>query len=278
MGNPPAISVIVATYNGKYLQETLRSIATQTYSDFEVLVLDDANQVQCQEIVEGLRDQRFLYVGNKSPLRPALNHRKGIQLARGGRISILNHDDFWNPDVLERLSAALDRQPTAVAAFSRARLVNERGEFDEARTKEAWEGWACSDYPLGLIPNWFAVSGARPSIPAGPAALFRSMPLKSVIISPVVGGMYDAWIGYQIARIGPVYHENSAIGFWREHDSNLTQTRSGKRSAERIYFQYKLASDPLLPVSRRLHAIRQLPRAFAAWAKDSLLGERTLTR
>jgi glycosyltransferase involved in cell wall biosynthesis len=189
MAESPAISVIVATYKGQYLRDTLASISAQTYPDFEVLVLDDANEVSCRRIVASMNDQRFLYFANQTPLRPALNHLKGIRLARGRRITVLNHDDLWAPTALETLNSALDREPTAVAAFSRSRVVNEHGEFDEKRTSEAWSKWGCNDYPIGLTADWTSVPNKRPAIPAVPAMLVRASALKSFKIPAAVGGI-----------------------------------------------------------------------------------------
>lgn len=241
-------------------------------------MLDDANDPDCRQLVEDLHDGRFVYVSNLTPLRPALNHSKGIQLARAPYISILNHDDLWTPDVLRNLVPVLDREPAAVAVFARARVANEHGTFDETRTIEVWRDWRCTNYPVGLILDWFSVAEANPSIPAGPCTLFRASVLKQISIPAVVGGMYDAWIGYKVAAAGPVVHEESAIGLWREHSDNLTRARSKKRSMERIYFNFKLSTDSALPAERRVSAAIKLPRSLAAWAKDAVLGARKVDR
>ena len=102
------VSVIVATYKGHYLAETLESVRRQTHDHLEVLVLDDADEESCRRLVESLDDDRFRYVGNGNPLRPARNHRLGIALSTGDAIAILNHDDFFADDTVELLVAALD--------------------------------------------------------------------------------------------------------------------------------------------------------------------------
>ena len=278
MMESPAVTVLVATYKGEYLSETLMSIRAQTYADFEVLVLDDGNESACRQLVESFDDGRFFYVGSEMPLRPARNHAKGIRLARGRTISILNHDDLWAPNVLQNLSNALDNEPEVVAAFSRARVADGEGKFDKERTKLAWVRWRCADYPMGLILDWFALQSANPSVPAVPSTLFRASILKSISIPPIVDGMYDAWIGYQVARSGPIYHVDDAVSLWREHGQNLSSMRSARQSAAKLYFDFRIMCDHKFPTRGRCAAFCRLPRSIAAWVKDSLKGERKIAR
>ena len=79
----PRVTVIVATYRGRYLEETLASVLRQTFEDFEVLVLDDANDAECRSVVSNFGDKRLRYFGNKTNLGPATNQAYGFILTRG---------------------------------------------------------------------------------------------------------------------------------------------------------------------------------------------------
>jgi glycosyltransferase involved in cell wall biosynthesis len=266
------VSVIVATYKGHYLAETLESVRRQTHDHLEVLVLDDAGEESCRRLVESLDDDRFRYVGNGDPLRPARNHRLGIALSTGDAIAILNHDDFFADDTVELLVAALDEHPEAVAAFSRARVATADGSEDPARTESAWRLWGLADLEPGLIPTWHSASVTTIAVPMGPATLTRSTVLKAIDLPARAGGMYDYWLGYHLATRGSVVHVDSARGFWREHDANLTHVRSRERTLERLYVARAIALDADLPARERVKRLASIPRILLALVRDTLVG------
>lgn len=265
------VSVIVATYKGAYLAETLESIRRQTHSDLEVLVLDDADEESCRRLVESLEDDRFRYVGNASPLGPAGNHQLGISRSTGDAIGILNHDDFWADDTVELLVAALEAHSGAVAAFSRARVVIADGSEDPDRTRRAWRGWGLDGLQDGLISSWSMTAVSTIAVPMGPSTLTRTAVLQGIDLPAEVGGMYDFWLGYHVAKKGPLVHVDPARGFWREHDANLTHVRSRKRTLERLYVTWAIALDSEIAFAVRLTRLSSIPRLLAAVARDTLV-------
>lgn len=118
---PPLVSVIVLNWNGAaYLPRCLDALASQTFSDFEVLVLDNASTDYSADGLEerwaGVRVVRF-----ERNLGFAAANNRGAQLARGRWLVFLNNDAFPQQDWLENLAAAADS--AAQYSFFASRLV-----------------------------------------------------------------------------------------------------------------------------------------------------------
>lgn len=262
--------MIVATYRGRFLRETLASVFAQTFVDFEVLVLDDANEAVCRELVRSFGDVRLRYVANEKQLGPARNHLEGFRLAQGDLVAVLNHDDLWTPNVLERLVRGYDGAPGAVAAFSRTRVASRDGSYSPERTGRAWALWDLDGLPVGIIANWYRMGTSRIAFPLGPATVVRTEAVRAVDVPRMVGGAYDYWVGYRLAALGPVVHVPDAVAYWREHDENLSRRRSLEQSMELIYINAAAALDGRLPAGKRFRAARAVPIRLALAARQGL--------
>lgn len=98
----PKISVIIPTYNhARYLPETIRSVTGQTYHDFEIIVVDDGSTDNTSRVVSTFGESvRYIRQENRG-LAGARN--TGIRAARGEFIGLLDADDLWTPEYLERM-------------------------------------------------------------------------------------------------------------------------------------------------------------------------------
>src|SRR5258708_11567416 len=107
----PAVTVIVATYNrSNILRYAISTVLWQTRADWELLVVGDGCTDDSAEVVAGFDDPRIRYVD----LSPRVGDQSGptnagIALARGRYVALLNHDDLWFPDHLERALETLER-------------------------------------------------------------------------------------------------------------------------------------------------------------------------
>jgi glycosyltransferase involved in cell wall biosynthesis len=125
----PLISVIVPVYNGeKTIRETLNSLFKQTFTDFEVLVINDGSQDATLEIVSSIKDPR-LKVFSYLNAGPSASRNRGVALASGEYISFLDADDLWTPDKLEAQLKALQAHPEAALAYSWTDFINESNQF-----------------------------------------------------------------------------------------------------------------------------------------------------
>ena len=109
----PRLSVIMPTYNTKeeYLREAIESILTQTFTDFEFLIIDDGSTNNTEQVVLSYDDARIKYVKNKKNLGLVTSLNKAFHLACGEYIARMDADDISLPQRFEKQILYLDANP-----------------------------------------------------------------------------------------------------------------------------------------------------------------------
>jgi glycosyltransferase involved in cell wall biosynthesis len=106
----PLVTVLMPVYNGeRYLRPAIESILSQTFADFEFLIVNDGSTDGSAEIVRSYHDRRIRLVHNEVNERIVASLNKGLVLARGKIIARMDCDDFSCPDRLGEQLAYLDR-------------------------------------------------------------------------------------------------------------------------------------------------------------------------
>jgi glycosyltransferase involved in cell wall biosynthesis len=125
-------------YNGEdYLEGALRSILAQTYSDFELLICDNASTDRTQAICRDYAssDDRIRYFRNAENLGLVRNFNRVFALSDAEYFGFVSHDDDRAPTFVEKCVAALDRDPAVVLAMSHVQLIDYAGrpvaQYDE---------------------------------------------------------------------------------------------------------------------------------------------------
>lgn len=96
------VSVIMPSYNtGKYIKESIKSVINQTYTNWELIIVDDCSTDNTDEIVNSVSDTRVKYLKNKSNCGAAISRNRALHEAKGKYIAFLDSDDLWEPDKLE---------------------------------------------------------------------------------------------------------------------------------------------------------------------------------
>jgi glycosyltransferase involved in cell wall biosynthesis len=117
-------------YNGEqYVEETIRSILAQDFTDFELIITDNASTDRTEEICRGFaaRDQRIRYVRNERNLGASANYNLGLSLATGEFFKWCAHDDLISPNCIGALVNALEQDSEAVGAFPKTECIDETG-------------------------------------------------------------------------------------------------------------------------------------------------------
>lgn len=125
IGEPPLVSVIIATYNwSSVLRYAVQTVLWQTFQDFELWVIGDACTDDSEEVVASFGDARIRWHNlTENSGSQAIPNNKGLEMARGGYIAYLNHDDVWHPRHLETLVAALKSQNADLAYAITSEMV-----------------------------------------------------------------------------------------------------------------------------------------------------------
>lgn len=125
----PAVSIITPAFNsGKYIREAIESVIAQSYSNWEMIVVDDCSKDDTCEIVERLTkiDARIRLVHQIGHMGPGRTRNAGLETARGRYLAFLDSDDLWLPNKLERQLEYMERSKVGFS-FSEYRQMDESG-------------------------------------------------------------------------------------------------------------------------------------------------------
>jgi glycosyltransferase involved in cell wall biosynthesis len=125
------VSIILTSYNhAKYLKESIDSVLNQTFSDFELIIWDDASTDGSWQIIASYSDRKIKPFRNDEHKRAIWGLNKAIsEIAVGEYIAIHHSDDIWEPQKLEQQVAFLDAHSEIAAVFSNASIITENGSL-----------------------------------------------------------------------------------------------------------------------------------------------------
>ena len=124
----PTVSVILSSYNhAKYIAAAIKSVLNQTFTDFELLILDDGSKDNSREIIKTFDDPRiktFLYEKNRGP---RVAYMEVLNAATGKYVAIHHSDDLWKPEKLAKQVEFLESHDDYAACFALADFIDEEG-------------------------------------------------------------------------------------------------------------------------------------------------------
>lgn len=223
----PKVSIGVPVYNGaRFLERALDSLLAQTFQDLEIVISDNASTDETEAICRRYvgRDPRVRYW--RSPVNRGLvwNHRRVLAMATGEYFMFAPHDDWFAPEYVERVAAALDAHPDVSYVMAETILVDEEGReigreiarqrFDDpSPTTRFWDILVVQ----GGI-NWYGMT-RRELI--GRIHPYVPLPRGERIV-----------LG-ELALWGPYHRIDGDLYYRRIHDNQLTSLRFDRRAEAR---------------------------------------------
>lgn len=226
----PKVTIIIPTYNrADLLPFAVKSVLSQTFADFELLILDDASTDNTQTIAESfLSDPRVRIVRHPKNIGITANRNYGLSIAKGTYIAMLDSDDVWlNNNKIARQVEILESHPQIGIVGTYGKKINIDGrEMGEITSKAA----DLSIRHRMMYQNQFIQS----------SVVIRKEALDAV-------GWYDEkmpiWEDYELwLRLGEQYQFRNIPEFmtgYREHSGNITK-ESKEKSIEAYWIIYKL--------------------------------------
>ena len=96
------VSIIMPSWNTeRFIAETIQSVLDQTYTNWELIIVDDCSSDNTDDIVASFKDNRIKYFHNEKNSGAALTRNRAMREAQGEWIAFLDSDDLWTPEKLE---------------------------------------------------------------------------------------------------------------------------------------------------------------------------------
>ncbi|WP_034671270.1 glycosyltransferase family 2 protein, partial [Ectobacillus panaciterrae] len=126
----PLVSVVIPTYNREHqIEKTIKSVLRQTYSNFEIIIVDDASIDNTEDVVKSISDNRIKFIKLKENSQGTRPRNIGIQESIGDYIALLDSDDEWVPTKLEKqLQFIKDYNEDNIMCFTDLIRKSERNE------------------------------------------------------------------------------------------------------------------------------------------------------
>lgn len=130
----PRLSVGLPVYNGQnYLSKSLDALLAQSYSEFELIISDNASTDGTEEICRhyAAMDPRIRYLRQPRNIGAVPNHNFVLREARGELFKWASHDDLYGPDLLARCVEALEAHPNVVLSHADMAIIDEADEITQ---------------------------------------------------------------------------------------------------------------------------------------------------
>lgn len=125
----PLVSVLMPAYNSEaFVGEAVASMLGQTFTDFELLVIDDGSTDSTRAVLESIEDPRLRLVSNPQNMGLIRTLNRGLELATGHYVARMDADDVSAPARLERQVAFLQSHPDVDVLGTMVKLINEEGK------------------------------------------------------------------------------------------------------------------------------------------------------
>ncbi len=267
----PTVSVVLATYgHSPYLAQAIQSVLAQSFDDFELLVSDDSAGAAAQ-VVEAHSDLRLRYHINEHTLGAAANHWDAFRRATAPYIAIINHDDYWSPDFLARLAAAIENHDHIVIAFSDHYRVDSQGDVLHEETDETSRRYGRDMLVEGINAPMSSLV-LNQSIPIAVAALFRrdALPAGAGDLICSAGPAYDVALMVTLCQPHSLAsYVAERLTYYRVHDNSQTGAANPEWPAGAARSWEALAAATPYRDTRR-HAHRLAGEAWATAAIRSI--------
>lgn len=212
----PYFSVIIPTYNrADIISETIESVLCQTFSDFELLIIDNGSSDRTRDVVLEFDDSRISYFWQKGTGSPAGPRNTGIKMARAPWISFIDSDDLWDSEKLERVKRFTESYPDAVFIHHNFK-IKKNSKKDTIRKIPFkripyYSGNIYNNLIVGKCDVGILTVSVKRNV-LEKIGKFNEDPLMLAIED------YDLWL--RISENYPVYFLNESLATFRLHESN----------------------------------------------------------
>jgi glycosyltransferase involved in cell wall biosynthesis len=225
-------SIIIPTYNrAAFISKAIDSVLAQQYSDWELIVVDDASTDHTAEILAQYVDPRIHIILNETNLERSASRNIGVSMAKGDYICFLDSDDYFLPDHLASFEHAIQQTVQRVALFhTGVRQYHEREKRYHDIVRSSFSN------PVETV--------VADHIPVITVAVHRCI-MNRFQFDPTMRINEDVYLFAHIAASFPLVYIPNVSVIWVLHDNNTTAQVRDYWSPQLEVFN-QIADDPLL--------------------------------
>jgi len=225
------ISIITASYNyADFITEAINSVISQTYSNWELIIIDDGSKDNSVEVAEGFckKDERIKFFRHPGGVNKGLKETIlfGLQKCEGEYIAFLESDDAWTEKHLAEKAKIIEKYPRAKVIFNDVKL------FGDDKVIASYDKYfrlnknilSSKQYPTNL----FSAFSFQNLIPTFSCAMIESKTLKGADFNTSVEAYLDHWIWAHLAYENEFYYLNKKLTLWRMHKNSYIEQKQQK--------------------------------------------------
>lgn len=127
--NSPLISIVMPAYNAsKFIEAAVSSVKAQTYENWELIIVDDRSSDDTPAMIDAMQSEKIRVFHNPENMKTARTRNFAVSQAKGEWIALLDSDDAWTEDKLQKQVELLNRTPEAVLLFTGSAFMDEEGK------------------------------------------------------------------------------------------------------------------------------------------------------
>ena len=222
------VSIIIPTFNRAHLiGETLDSIIIQTYTNWEIIIVDDASSDDTINIAHAFAaaHPEVMVVQNETRLGYIKNFEKGMLLVNASYVALSDQDDIWVPHKLEKLLASIGDQ---MLAYSDSELIDANGHLLHQKMS------SIKNQPAYHTPVMYAIGAWAP----GHAMLFKKELIDKAVPFPTLV-THDFWLGFVATCYSTVVYVNEPLVHYRQHTQNAIGANTTKNKTASLTIAQK---------------------------------------
>ena len=237
----PTVSVIIPNYNhSRYLKQRIDSVLNQTYSDYEVIILDDHSTDNSKDIIERYRNNpkiAHIIYNPKNSGSTFKQWRKGVTLANGEYIWIAESDDWAEKSFLETLIPKFSVSEKINLVFSNSYIIDSenkiigKGSQYITTSKFDWEEDLIitdkNDFAISICESIFIYNAS--------AVIIKKKAIKDNTIDPSLRLTGDTKTFINLGLDGDIYYDSQCLNHFRKHINNV-RTKSSSSGYDNLEF------------------------------------------
>lgn len=229
------VTIVLTLYNGeKYIRQTIENIISQTYTHWELIVVNDASTDKSSEIVHSFDDPRIRIIDLPENGHVSMAHQVGDREAKGKYIAVQDKDDLWDPSKLEKQVSWMEAHPETGACFTLVQMIDENdipvddpliSELYQAenRNRQSWL------YDLLTTGNHLA----------NPSVLIRKSVLDDVgLFNLAFLQLHDYELWLRIVQKYDLHVIQEKLYFYRRFSGSGSISQVNEVSDHRTFFEY----------------------------------------